>query len=104
MNYIRYFNQISMDDVAKVGGKTASLGEMFNQLTTRGLRVPNGFAITSDAYWQFLDHNKLKEKISAILKPITQQTSLDELKKTWYRNSSTYFARKHSSGSFQRDR
>ncbi|MBI2774763.1 phosphoenolpyruvate synthase [Candidatus Dependentiae bacterium] len=81
MNYIRYFNQISMNDVAKVGGKTASLGEMFNQLTNRGLRVPNGFAITSQAYWHFLDHNALKEKITAILKPITQQTSLDELKK-----------------------
>ena len=48
--YVRFFDQIGRDDVASVGGKNASLGEMYRHLTARGLRVPNGFAITADAY------------------------------------------------------
>jgi pyruvate,water dikinase len=44
------FNEISITDVARVGGKNASLGEMFNQLSPKGATVPNGFAITSDAF------------------------------------------------------
>ncbi len=49
-NLIRWFDQISMDDVSVVGGKNASLGEMYRQLTPHGVRVPNGFATTADAY------------------------------------------------------
>ena len=67
MKYIRTFSEIRMSDVAEVGGKNASLGEMYTQLEDSGMRVPNGFATTSDAFWFFLDSNNLREKIIAEL-------------------------------------
>ena len=54
------FSEIGINDMALVGGKNASLGEMYNQLTTKGIRIPNGFATTSAAFWQFLEENKLQ--------------------------------------------
>ena len=48
--YIRFFDEIGIDDVPSVGGKNASLGEMYRELTPQGVRVPNGFAITAQAY------------------------------------------------------
>lgn len=53
--YIRFFSQVGIDDVSLVGGKNASLGEMTRHLTEEGIRVPNGFAITADAYRFMLD-------------------------------------------------
>jgi len=53
--FIRWFNQIGTSDVASVGGKNASLGEMFSNLAPAGVRVPNGFAITAQAYRHALD-------------------------------------------------
>ncbi len=55
MSAIRFFSEIGIDDVAAVGGKNASLGEMYRNLTSQGVRVPNGFAITADAYRYLLD-------------------------------------------------
>ena len=63
MKYIRTFSEIRMSDVAEVGGKNASLGEMYSQLEDAGTRVPNGFATTAAAFWLFLDHNDLRDKI-----------------------------------------
>jgi pyruvate, water dikinase len=57
MNYIRWFDEIGAGDVALVGGKIASLGEMYRELSTRGVRVPNGFAVTADAYRHLLEQN-----------------------------------------------
>ncbi|MEL6964284.1 MAG: phosphoenolpyruvate synthase, partial [Pseudomonadota bacterium] len=48
--YVRWFEDLSLDDVPLVGGKNASLGEMYRELSGLGLRVPNGFAITADAF------------------------------------------------------
>ncbi len=56
--YIRWFNEIGIDDVPSVGGKNASLGEMYQNLTASGVKVPNGFAVTADAYRYVLEHNK----------------------------------------------
>lgn len=56
-----------MADLAKVGGKNASLGEMFNNLTSLGIKIPNGFATTASAYRHFLTYNKLDTKIYAAL-------------------------------------
>jgi pyruvate,water dikinase len=53
--YIRWFSEIGVDDVASVGGKNASLGEMYRALTPHGVHVPNGFAITADAYRRTLE-------------------------------------------------
>lgn len=54
--YIRFFDEIGIDDVPLVGGKNASLGEMVQELTPQGVLVPNGFAITADAYRYVLDN------------------------------------------------
>ena len=53
--YVRFFEEIGTGDVPLVGGKNASLGEMYRSLAAHGVRVPNGFAITSDAYRAVLD-------------------------------------------------
>lgn len=54
-NYIRFFEEIGIDDVPVVGGKNASLGEMYQKLSGRGIRVPHGFATTAEAYKHVLD-------------------------------------------------
>jgi pyruvate,water dikinase len=58
VSYIRWFSDISSDDVPLVGGKNASLGEMYQNLTAEGVLVPNGFAVTAEAYRYVLEHNK----------------------------------------------
>lgn len=63
MHYIRWFHEISRADVNVVGGKNASLGEMIQNLAGLGIRVPNGFALTADAYWYYLKHNNLRASI-----------------------------------------
>ena len=64
---IRWFEEIGMGDVAIVGGKTASLGEMYQKLSAKGLRIPNGFGVTAAAYWQYLEENDLKKSIKATI-------------------------------------
>src|SRR6516162_7491409 len=53
--YVRFFGEIGVQDVPLVGGKNASLGEMYRNLSSEGVRVPNGFAITAEAYRYMLD-------------------------------------------------
>jgi pyruvate,water dikinase len=65
---IRWFEELRATDTFLVGGKNASLGEMISSLKTLGILVPDGFATTADAYWEFLEHNKLQEKIRKELK------------------------------------
>ena len=59
--------RLRMTDVASVGGKNASLGELISQLSQAGVRVPGGFATTAEAFREFLKHNGLTEKINAAL-------------------------------------
>jgi len=66
MNYILWFKNIRTKDVPLVGGKNANLGEMYSQLSSKGVNVPNGFAITAEAYWQFLKENKIDRKLKEI--------------------------------------
>ncbi len=63
-NYVVDLSTIGMDDVGRVGGKNASLGEMIRNLTALGVQVPNGFATTADAYRLFLTDAGLTEKIN----------------------------------------
>ncbi len=65
--YVRPFETLSNSDVGVVGGKNASLGEMIGALKAQGVRVPDGFATTAEAYWRFLEENDLKEAIRARL-------------------------------------
>ena len=64
---IRWFNEIGIEDVPEVGGKNASLGEMYRNLTKEGVRVPNGFAVTATAYRHFLKVNGLDRKLHELL-------------------------------------
>ena len=59
--------EVGRGDVALVGGKNASLGEMIATLSTKGIKVPGGFATTADAYWRFIDENVLGARIAALL-------------------------------------
>jgi pyruvate, water dikinase len=59
-----WFEESGRDDVARVGGKNASLGEMIRTLGAKGVRVPPGFATTADAYWQYVEANGLRQVIA----------------------------------------
>jgi pyruvate,water dikinase len=70
---VKWFDEIGMDDVASVGGKNASLGEMYQNLVPKGIRLPNGFAITADAYFKLLEINGLDKAIKDILAHLDSQ-------------------------------
>ncbi|MDR9455447.1 MAG: phosphoenolpyruvate synthase [Spiribacter sp.] len=65
--YVVWFESLGMNDVERVGGKNASLGEMIANLADAGVQVPGGFATTADAYWVFLDESGLRARIEAAL-------------------------------------
>ncbi|HEV2601235.1 MAG TPA: phosphoenolpyruvate synthase [Candidatus Babeliales bacterium] len=67
MQYIKNFKDVRLTDVATVGGKNASLGQMIADLTSQGVKVPGGFAITADAYRYFLERNALEPFIRQAL-------------------------------------
>ena len=78
--YIRWFENISSNDVLVVGGKNASLGEMIRTLKDEGISVPDGFAITAEAFWKFIETNDLKEKIKFHLENLKSGDKTLELK------------------------
>ncbi|QCT94754.1 phosphoenolpyruvate synthase [Caminibacter mediatlanticus TB-2] len=79
MKYIKWFKEIGIKDVNAVGGKNASLGEMYNNLTPLGVNVPNGFAVTATAYKHYLDYNNLWDKLSDLFKDFNPD-DIEELK------------------------
>ncbi|BCZ16736.1 Phosphoenolpyruvate synthase PpsA [Helicobacter sp. NHP19-003] len=79
MRYIRFYKELNNKDVPLVGGKNASIGEMFQELVPNGIKVPNGFAITSEAYWYLLEQGGIKEQIISLLEGV-DATELDVLK------------------------
>ncbi|MCD6410649.1 phosphoenolpyruvate synthase [bacterium] len=64
--FILWFREITHKDVPLVGGKNASLGEMYQTLTKKGINIPNGFALTSYAYFYFLEKAGLKQKLKEL--------------------------------------
>ena len=68
--YTLPFNQLSNSQVALVVGKNASLGEMFNQLSLKGIKIPDGFATTAEAFWLFLDENNIRVKLTDLMNKI----------------------------------
>ena len=64
--------RLRMRDLAQVGGKNASLGEMVRTLGARGIKVPPGFATTADAYWSFIDANDYRSEIAALIQDWTE--------------------------------
>ncbi len=76
---VLWFETLGRGDVAKVGGKNSSLGEMVAKLDARGVKVPPGFATTADAYWRYLEANDLKAKIAQALDQLaTGKATLQE--------------------------
>lgn len=79
--YILPLEKCSLKDVNLVGGKNASLGEMIGQLSAQGIRVPDGFAITVNAYWDFIFENRLREPIEKLLAGL-DRNNFSNLKET----------------------
>jgi len=69
-NFILGLDEVGIDDIARVGGKNASLGEMIRHLSKLGIRIPSGFIITVDAYQGFISENQLDDKISSLISEI----------------------------------
>ena len=67
MRFVRWFSEVGLSDVDLVGGKNASLGEMIRELSPLGIRVPDGFAITAEAYREFLQAAGLEKPIRDLL-------------------------------------
>jgi len=78
---ILWFREISKKDVSLVGGKNASLGEMVRTLSKKGVNIPDGFCLTSKAFWYFIKENKIDKKLRDIFKNFNPR-SLKSLKET----------------------
>lgn len=78
MSWIRWFSEITIDDVPLVGGKNASLGEMFGELRPLGVRIPNGFAITAEAYWHLIRSAGILEEMKQALAELVKE-DVDDL-------------------------
>lgn len=68
--YIKWFEEVNLNDLGLVGGKNASLGELIKELSTEGVRVPSGFVITADAYTLLMDTGKRAQRLSEILSTV----------------------------------
>ena len=82
MSWIQWFAELTIDDVPRVGGKNASLGEMIRELTPAGIQVPDGFAVTADAYRAFLQYNELDSQIADILRGLNTKDVTDLMRRT----------------------
>jgi len=78
---ILWFKEISLKDIPLVGGKNASLGEMISSLSEKGINIPDGFVLTSQAYWYYLRANKIDKRIKKIFKKFNPD-SLESLENT----------------------
>jgi len=72
-SYIKKFNQIGIGDIAAVGGKNSSLGEIFSQLSSKGIPVPDGFATTASAFEEFLIHNLLHSRLYDLMQQLDKK-------------------------------
>ena len=79
--FVHFFDELGIKDVPEVGGKNASLGEMYSHLVKKGLRVPNGFATTASAYNHFLESTGLKKEIQEILRGLDTKNVKDLMKR-----------------------
>lgn len=81
LKFIRFFSELGIKDVPQVGGKNASLGEMYVNLTKKGLRIPDGFATTAEGYNYFLESTGLKKKIKDVLEGLDTKNVNDLMKR-----------------------
>jgi pyruvate,water dikinase len=92
MQYIRWFNELSIEDVPLVGGKNASLGEMYRELTPKGIKIPNGFAVTADAYRYLLDQANAWEALHEALDDLDPDNVTDLAKRARMAREAIYGA------------
>ena len=69
-SYVKKFSEISIADIGIVGGKNSSLGEMFNKLSSKGIRIPDGFATTAFAFEEFLTQNTLHSPLYHLMQKL----------------------------------
>jgi pyruvate,water dikinase len=74
-----WLSELTRSDVSRVGGKNTSIGEMIQYLTGSGIRVPEGFATTADAYWEFLDANGMRDRIAEHIDRLHEGADLGEV-------------------------
>lgn len=75
--YVKFFKELSIEDIPEVGGKNASLGEMRSHLAPKGVNLPNGFATTAKSYYYLLDSAGIRSDIENILKDLDVQNITD---------------------------
>ncbi len=80
MKYVKWFDTLTMKDVPLVGGKNASLGQMIGGLKGK-ITIPNGFAVTSEAYWLFIEHNNFEQPLKQLLAKLKKE-NVQSLQKT----------------------
>ncbi len=78
---ILWFKELNIKDVKYVGGKNASLGEMYQKLTKKGVNIPNGFAVTAYSYQYLIKHNKIEKEMKKILKGLDTSNVQDLAKR-----------------------
>ena len=78
---VKPFKNIALTDLPEVGGKNASLGELYNNLSGKGILVPGGFATTAFAFWSFLGENNIDNKLVQLVKGLDKKryTNLKEV-------------------------
>ena len=79
--YVRWFEEIKIEDVSLVGGKNASLGEMYRELAAEGVKIPNGFAITAEAYRHVVDSAGILEKLKETMAGVDKADVTDLAKR-----------------------
>ena len=79
--YIRWFEEIKIEDVPLVGGKNASLGEMYRELSSQGIKIPNGFATTAEAYWHVVHTAGILEKLKETMAGLDKTNVADLAKR-----------------------
>ncbi|HKZ65458.1 MAG TPA: phosphoenolpyruvate synthase [Chitinophagaceae bacterium] len=84
MEFIKRFSDISLADISEVGGKNSSLGEMFTQLSPKGIKIPDGFATTAFAFKHFLEYNQLTETVQQLMEKLDKE-QFSNLKETGHK-------------------
>jgi pyruvate,water dikinase len=82
--FILWFDEISMEELPRVGGKNASLGEMYRELSSEGIKIPNGFAVTSEAYWHFIKSAGILEGLKKAMEGL-DKSNVKELEERGHR-------------------
>ena len=75
------FKELQNSDVSQVGGKNASLGQMISQLSGKGIEIPDGFAVTAEAYWYFIEYNEILPKMKEVMGSLKDPKDMKLLKK-----------------------